>query len=297
MKNALLKTALFILICIFLLFFSAFISFMVVTSRGDAHPQTVLGSKDIIHTTIKEIKKEPNENQKKEERINILVAAIDGKDHQLTIVASLSKNNGGLDLIFIPKDTYYQVTGGNRSNIDKIGEIYSVLKIQGLLQAVEALLPSLTLDHYVMIDAGGFETIIDFLGGVDVTIEQPIHYDQSLELSPGSYTLNGEKSLKYIRYINGTKENQLQQEFILSAIEKAMAGKLPIIMNTAYRNSESDLNMMQLTEITSLSQHLTSDNIRAHTLPGSMTAEEYYVVDTEAVKKLLEAVNPVETAN
>ncbi len=315
MKKVILNTIILITICICLLLISSFVSFLVVTTRGASLSKSALGSNELIQTTIKEIKGKPKEEKITEERINILVVGTSEGQNDVTIVASLSKTNGTLNLIFIPRDTYYQATGGNSRNIDKIGEIYSSLKIDGLRVAVEELLPTLEIHHYVTVDHRGFVDIINSLGGVPITISQTMSYEDSyqkpsltISFSPGTYTLKGEDSLKYIRYLNGSRRGSLQRGddlgrteaikgFLLNAIDKTLSGKLPVVINTAYRHVENDLNMSDLTKIASAALKLTKDSIHTYTLPGVMTVEEYYVIDAEAVKNMMEEINLIEAAN
>lgn len=59
----------------------------------------------------------------------------------------------------------------------------------------------LTIDHLVLFDFGGFETIVDRIGGLEVCVENAVkmHPNQPVFLEPGCSVLDGPQSLVWVR--------------------------------------------------------------------------------------------------
>jgi LCP family protein required for cell wall assembly len=81
------------------------------------------------------------------------------------------------------------------------------------------------MDHYVEIDFAGFKGLVDAIGGVTVTIEDPIVDGNSgLDLSAGTHELDGTKSLQFVRtrygYADGSDLGRigLQQKFLVALL-------------------------------------------------------------------------------
>jgi anionic cell wall polymer biosynthesis LytR-Cps2A-Psr (LCP) family protein len=55
------------------------------------------------------------------------------------------------------------------------------------------------------VDYALFCKAIDAVGGIEIEVEEPMHYDDSagnlhIHFEPGRYLFNGQKALEYIRY-------------------------------------------------------------------------------------------------
>jgi len=82
-------------------------------------------------------------------------------------------------------------------NLEGCGEV-SGLDLMGV--AVEDY-TGLIIDHLVLFDFAGFETIIDRIGGLEVCVENPVKIRQQAPvfLEPGCSTLGGGQALNWIR--------------------------------------------------------------------------------------------------
>ncbi len=252
------------------------------------------------------IKPEVENPEEEGERINFLVAGIDGRACDAIIFSSFHTKRKKLDLFVVPRNTHYKISGGGSSNTDRLGDIYSSYGISGLQSAVNAI-AGLESQFYVIVDYSAFETIVNSLGGVPITIKQRMYYEDNyarpplvIDLKAGSYTLKGEEALNYIRYINGSSENTLQrgeagrtaalQEFLEAGLHKAYALKLPTLISTAYRNVKSDLKAATLAALTTSVVGMKLEDIRVHTMPGYYTDNQYYVVDQDKLEMELERI-------
>ncbi|MBX3194004.1 MAG: LCP family protein [Microbacteriaceae bacterium] len=88
--------------------------------------------------------------------------------------------------------------------------------IEATRDAVEAVL-GLTVQYYVLIDMQGFANLIDALGGIEMTVPEPVlyganNYDDGTPAPPagtlpaGTYVMTGEQALWYARSRYGTND-------------------------------------------------------------------------------------------
>lgn len=89
------------------------------------------------------------------------------------------------------------------------------------------------IDHYMEIDFSGFKELVDAIGGVTVTVDQPIRDKESgLDLTAGSHKLDGTESLAFVRTRHGIGDGSdlgrigLQQEFMIALLKEVKSQDL-----------------------------------------------------------------------
>lgn len=94
------------------------------------------------------------------------------------------------------------------------------------VKTVEAM-TDIRMDHYVEVDFTGFKELVNTLGGVPVTLREPLHDQEShLDMAAGTHTLNGEQALALVRTRhaigNGSDLGriQLQHAFLRALFDK-----------------------------------------------------------------------------
>ena len=61
-------------------------------------------------------------------------------------------------------------------------------------------LTGISAGKVMVVNFRGFKEIIDILGGVTITVEEPLHDPLSgADFDPGTYTMNGEQALSFVR--------------------------------------------------------------------------------------------------
>ena len=159
--------------------------------------------------------------------VNILLI---GQDHRTgdnrtksdsMILCTINKAKNTVTLTSFLRDLYVQIPerGNNRLN--------AAYPIGGMWLLNETLKANfgVEVDANVEVDFGGFEAVVDALGGVDVEITkaEADHLEEFYEdvhLVPGMNHLNGEAALAYsrIRYIDSDFERSNRQRNVLSAL-------------------------------------------------------------------------------
>ncbi|MFE4669527.1 LCP family protein [Streptomyces sp. NPDC056716] len=124
------------------------------------------------------------------------------------------------------------------------------------VKTVETL-TGIRMDHYLEVDFSGFETLIDELGGVEVTTTEAISDpDSHLDLPAGTHQLTGEQALALVRTRHGVGDGsdlgriQLQQAFIKALVEQVKSiglftnpTKLYALADTATKSVTTDSDL------------------------------------------------------
>lgn len=247
----------------------------------------------------------------KSKRINVLLVGLEGTRSDTIMLASYDRKTKEASLISIPRDTYYPREGYYKySDVQKINAIYGMEKdgINALVKAVEDL-TGIPIDNYTTIDYDGVRAAVDAIGGVEVNVPFHMRYTDPYDKPPldinipaGKQIIYGDKAMEFLRfrktnyegysgYYNGDLGRvQVQQQFIKSAIKKALSLKLPSVISAVYPHVNTDLTLTDLLSIGKDAIGFSIDNLETVTLPGTdrtMGGLSFYVADGEEVRKIV----------
>jgi polyisoprenyl-teichoic acid--peptidoglycan teichoic acid transferase len=122
--------------------------------------------------------------------------------------------------------------------------------------AVIENLTGISIERYAVVDFGGFEDVIDALGGVTLEVEQPIRVGidgRRVYIPAGRQELDGLEALAYARY-RGTACGDLdrirRQQRLVAALRDQALGwdtitKLPGIVKVMHENIDTNLGIVQ----------------------------------------------------
>ena len=123
-------------------------------------------------------------------------AAGGGSRTDTIMVAHLTDNSTKPTLLSLPRDSDVTIPGHGK------GKINSAFSIGGptlLVKTVEQA-TGLHIDHYAEIGFGGFASIVDAIGGVDMCVEKEMHDDYTnVTIPAGCQTLDGAHALGFVR--------------------------------------------------------------------------------------------------
>lgn len=139
-----------------------------------------------------------------------------------TIMMAHLPPSGKTMLISIPRDLYVPIPG---MGSHKINAAFNNGGANLLVQTVEEF-SGVHIDHYVEIGFGGFDQLVDSVGGVDMCLDQPLHDPKAgLNLPAGCQTLNGQQALGLVRtraFPNADLERVVnQRKFLAALMDKA----------------------------------------------------------------------------
>ena len=115
------------------------------------------------------------------------------------MIASISGDRQSVTVMSIPRDSWVPVPGHGDN---KINAAYSLGGPTLLIKTVENL-TSIRIDHMVLADFDSFKHITDELGGVEITLTQPLQTYNDGTIAAGTHVLTGEQALAYTRQRHG----------------------------------------------------------------------------------------------
>ncbi|WP_289231168.1 LCP family protein [Barrientosiimonas endolithica] len=122
----------------------------------------------------------------------------------------------------LPRDSYVEIPGRGRN---KINASYSIGGPKLLNQTVEAA-TGLRVDGYMEIGFGGFASVVDSVGGVEMCLDKPMKdVKAAIDLPAGCQTLDGKNALGYVRArysdpLGDLGRAQRQREFLGALMNK-----------------------------------------------------------------------------
>ena len=100
-----------------------------------------------------------------------------------------------------------------------------------MVAQVEAV-TGIYVDHYIVVDFGGFKDMVDAVGGVEVCLPSAVDDDEhNIHLDAGTQTLAGDQALAYVRQRSSTPNADLgrmrrQQAFVASMLAKLTSARM-----------------------------------------------------------------------
>jgi LCP family protein required for cell wall assembly len=129
-------------------------------------------------------------------------------------------------VVSIPRDSWVDIPGHGMA---KINAAYSYCGPTLLVRAVEKL-TNVRVDHFATIDFAGFRSMVDAVGGIDVTVAERTTFGD-IVFQPGANHLDGRHALAYVRQRHGLPQGDLsrvqrQQSALRALLNKAVSGGL-----------------------------------------------------------------------
>ena len=232
---------------------------------------TVLGFYQHVKNKIY-IEKEPSisksdtEFQEVKGITNVLLIGVDARDldepcrSDSMIIATIDNNNKKVKLTSLFRDTLVDIPGHGEA---KLNAAYMLGGPELLMKTVKETY-NVSIDKYIIINFWGFETIVDYIGGIDVDVKdyQLEELNKYIGESTGGndcpvekagiQTLNGKQALSYarIRYNVGDEYERTdrQREVIFKVIEKLQntkPSKYLGIMNTMLEYIKTNIDPLE----------------------------------------------------
>ncbi|MGQ9523915.1 MAG: LCP family protein [Armatimonadota bacterium] len=220
------------------------------------------------------------------------------------ILLSVDLKNRKIQGLSIPRDTLTEIPG--RRHPDKLNAAYAFGYAPLSIQAVSNL-TGVTPDYYVVTDVGGFQKMVDLLGGVDIYVEKDMHYDDNwqdlhIHLKKGYQRLNGEQAMGYVRFrhdrLGDVGRIHRQQEFLKAVARRMLVvsnwPKLPQIIRQA-RSVVVDTNLLtsDLIHLAKAMRGITEDSIHLETLPGkpqTIHGVSYWIPDEQKSREVIASI-------
>lgn len=283
-------------------------------------------SDNIINTSSNNTKKSEKDTEIEPinipKRLNFLLVGVDENESltDVIMVGSIQCDNGNVNILSIPRDTYVELENHKLKKLKQIGKSApSVMKINAvnvyggkeygiefLRSEIEELL-SIKIDYYVKVDLEGFVSIVDTIGGVEFDVPKGgLYYtdptqDLYINLKGGNQILNGKQAEGLVRFRKGYATQDLQrmkvqQDFIKQFVKQLMQketikSNFVGLVSNFFQYVKTDFNVADLVKYGSLADKISSDKITTATLPGEARMIEgasYFIQDTNETFDLVQ---------
>ena len=196
-----------------------------------------------------------------EKLLNILIVGQDnGAAGQRTrtdsmMLFSINKDTGRMALVSFLRDMYVQIPGGYSANRLNTPYLWGGLPL--LYQTLEVNF-GVHVDYGFVVDFSGFTKIIDYLGGIDVTLTRNEADWLKIGDSAGKYHMDGALALTYVRIrkLDSDFGRTNRQRTVISAmydkIKKLSLGEITAFLDVALPMLSTDMpNSVILTTLAS----------------------------------------------
>jgi LCP family protein required for cell wall assembly len=202
-------------------------------ARVDAEPAGERPA-DQPGTTFLLVGSDSREGLSAEERRELRAGNSGGQRTDTIMILSIPPG-GRPALISVPRDSYVAIPDRGEN---KINAAYAFGGPELLVQTVEQN-TGLRIDGYTEIGFGGFVSVIDALGGIQMCLPEAIKdRDSNLDLPKGCQILNGANALGYVRMRKADPRGDLgrveRQRQMLAAVAKEAASPLTVINPVRY---------------------------------------------------------------
>jgi LCP family protein required for cell wall assembly len=221
-----------------------------------------------------------------------------GERTDAIIVATIDPASGRVAMVSLPRDTVNVPIAPGQAYPDRINTLYFDLQMRtgkrkaALDQMRQALAYAFDteIDHAALVDFNGLVTLIDSIGGVDVTLEEPINDpsmhlgEKGLRLKAGRQRLSGKEALAYVRSRHTDSDydrSRRQQQVIAATAEQVRAqglAVLPALVELVRKKVLTDIPMLAAPALMELALGADLSNVRsvvlepvrwARTVPGT----------------------------
>ena len=221
--------------------------------------------------------------------LTFLLLGIDTKDlskdskerSDTMMLCKIDRSTGGISILSIPRDTKAFIRG--RKNEERINHAHAYGGPELSIKAVKDLL-GIDLDYYVRVDYKIVKEYVDLIGCVEVDVPQDMHYEDPtadpplyIDLKKGKQVLDGDKSLQFLRFRKGYKDQDIgriraQQQFIQATMKQSLKPgniiKLPQIISTYYKYVDTNIPLDQIMVYAAKAKDFSSENMEMATIPG-----------------------------
>ncbi|MBR0599574.1 LCP family protein [Clostridiales bacterium BAD-6] len=255
---------------------------------------------------------------KDKNRVNVLLIGVNDGMTDTLMLGSYDLDAQHVDIISVPRDTYYPRDGVTSPAAKKINSIYHNEengKALGTAMAVSDVLMGMPINYYAVVEYDTVRKVVDSMGGVPMNITFHMHYNDPYDTPPlkidipeGYQILNGDKAVEFLRFRKGSNgysgypegdigRIKAQQEFVKSAFRQALGFSLPKVTKTVIENVDSDLPIGMAAKIAAKAVGLSGEDLEAYLLPGESGTKDgasYWYPDEDDIEKMLTQIYNME---
>ncbi len=256
------------------------------------------------------------------DRVNFLLMGVNEGMTDTLMLASYDMVNQYINLISIPRDTFYYREGYSPYAAHKINAIYSSQGVAALAGAVSDTLYGMPIHYYAIVEYEDIRKVMDVIGGVKVNIPFYMKYIDTtkgkelyIDIPAGEQIIDSSNVIEFLRFRKtnpafarqGYKSYdaadiqriKTQQEFVKAVLNECLKlGNLKDVAKVTLQNVESDLTFAMAGKLALKAMSgLSAENVTAYTLPGRdkmMHELSFWVADEEKIAEMLTEIYSLE---
>jgi LCP family protein required for cell wall assembly len=176
-------------------------------------------------------------------------------------------SSGSAQMLSIPRDLRVEIPG---HGTNKINAAYAFGGPSLMVETIKSNL-NVSVNHYAEIDFVGFQSIIDEVGGIEMSFPYPARDAKSgLDVTAGDHVLNGEQALAFARS-RSYQEQQNGSWVPVDANDIGRTQRQQAVMKSLVSRLKSPSSVAEAGDIASaMSQHMTIDASLADSSPASL---------------------------
>ncbi|MDR0518684.1 MAG: LCP family protein [Clostridiales Family XIII bacterium] len=244
-------------------------------------------------------------------RINVLIL---GQNQGLTdtiMLASFDTEIKRVDLVSVPRDTYYEQPDHPGAAWQKINSVYKGAGgmedtdkgAVAMAKAVSEVLSGVPIHFYEIYGDDDIKKIVDAMGGVEIDVPMDMKYTDKkqklyINLKKGKQKLDGDQAVQFLRFRKGYAMGDLgrveaQQSFMKEAFKQSIGFGFPKVAKTVMDNVASNMTGKLAVRIGSAAVGMDTKDMKTYMTPGeaqNINRASYYIVDEPKTDKLMNKI-------
>ncbi len=226
----------------------------------------------------------------------------------MLMVARLDFAQNKITLFSIPRDTQAAIPD---HGVHKINAAHAYGGPALTAQTVQTNF-GISTDKYIGLDFQGFEKAIDILGGVDLTVDKQMDYDDNwghlhIHLKPGYQHLDGAQAMGFVRFRHADSDlvRIQRQQALLAAFKEKLRqpqtlAELPELLDTVDKHIDSDLSDDQRVALARFLHDTPREQLQLATLPSreeGNTVSPNWPLATPMIQRIFGVAPPEDIAS
>ncbi len=219
------------------------------------------------------------------------------------ILLQADPRDNTVDLLSIPRDTQVEIPGIGVTKINQANPSGGPLLVR---ETLSKTLNGVEIDRYVRISTDAFRELVDQLGGVDVYVPEPMHYEDKtqklkIDLEPGWQTLDGKKAEQFARFRHdayGDIGRVQRQQALIKALRAKLANplmiaRIPSLISTMQKYIDTNLSLEEMLALVNFGMKLDKDDFKMVLLPGRFSTpnefrSSYWILDPQGRDRVMQ---------
>jgi LCP family protein required for cell wall assembly len=233
-------------------------------------------------------------------RINMLLLGTNQDLTDTIMLASFDTALKRVDVISVPRDTYYERPAYPGPAHQKINAAYKDEGIQGSAVAVSNVLGGVPIHYYAIITDEGVARVVNAMGGVEMDVPIDMKYDDPaqdlhIDLKQGVQTLDGAQAVQYLRFRKGYANGDLgrvdaQQEFLKQVFSKTVSLSFPKVVAAFISEVNTNIGAKMMVRLGKEAVGMDKSQFATYTTPGTAgmkNSASYYFTDEALTREMM----------